>query len=160
MEHCTRYHFQCTHPYHSTVLCTSILHYLQIQQFLQHWLQDCIAQTLYDNIARFYKLLSIKQAASTYLQLKHFFRAISGPSFYISEVGTLLNPSPLNAIVLSLPKYGILPAAAIASMNSIAGFLMISITPWLQLSFDATMRSLQETEKKSIFLLPAIPLSA
>ena len=67
--------------------------------------------------------------------------------------------SPAN--VQPLPEYGILPSASIAAMNTIAGFIHDDYhgEGSLRLSFNATMRSWQEMGKKSIFLLPAIPLA-
>ena len=85
---------------------------------------------------------------------------MSGSSVDIPEDESGLSPSTANTVGLSLPEYGILPAAAIVSMNAIAGFIHDEYRGEgsLRLSFNATMRSWQDMGKKSIFLLPAIPL--
>ena len=85
---------------------------------------------------------------------------MSGSSVDIPDDESLLSPSTANTVGLSLPEYGILPAAAIVSMNAIAGFIHDEYRGEgsLRLSFNATMRSWQDMGKKSIFLLPATPL--
>lgn len=67
-----------------------------------------------------------------------------------------------NVIVRSLPEYGVFPAAAVESLNTIAKFIHDEYEgdgP-LHLSFNSTMRLWQEMGKKAIFLRPAMPLPA
>jgi hypothetical protein len=103
------------------------------------------------------------------LQVEFFFRAMSGsiPGITgVEDVAAILaalseGQSPTNSAVQSLPEYSILPATAVESMNGIARFTHDEYQGegLMRLSFNATMRSWQEMGKKSIFLLPAIPLA-
>ena len=68
--------------------------------------------------------------------------------------------SPGDSVVRSLPQYGILPDTAIESMKTIAGFSHDEYQGEgsMRFSFNTRMCSWQEMVKKSIFLLPAIPV--